>query len=797
MREFIFDSIRIKNFRNIQDETSLDFTPNRLVLIVGPNGAGKTTIAVDALCWVLYGATSKGLRGDSVINKRIGKNTEVHVNWRLNEDLYEVSAYRKHDVHHNKRILKKNGVKISGGEDTGDLSNETLKKISECLMPKEVFLNCLLFSKFLKESFIKMGPSAKQDIIDQVLLLNMWNERYEKAKKYIKLHENTIISQKSIIPTNESNIKSNQEIINLDKRSIITAKARFDENEQARAKEIESLITNIHNLKQQLVNYDSVKAEVERLNEVKISGQNELTQMNNQYRAEIEQLKLTLENEHQLRCAAIQEKYSSSKRQLNESISELNQQLANLNSKRSETLRAIENQAQSARQKASDNRASTLRPIEDEYNSVTSKLVSLDKELNTLFNSNSILVLEIQSEEDDLKKERPKCNSCGQLIQDNESLQKLQAKLQQKKDRNHKERLRLDEIQKEIRALVSREKELGETKTAHINSFNQADEIREQKILNTISKANTDFDNQCSSISQSIPPLREQLGGVDIQISNEINESNKLKDQELKNRSENIKDKYQKLAKDIYAKTKTATEEYQKIESTFNQLNEFKLNLEGQSSRLQSKQQEAVQAKIEYERNIADTESKIKHIEDVNTSLQNNIIRINNDLSIVQRKIDIANFWKEGFSDKGIKSLLLDEAMPILNNKARELSNLIDKIQVRFDNQPITASGETRNKFMVDALNTVDLSELKEFSSGEECMTNIVVLLCLRHLLEEMQDCSFNILLLDEMLDSLDPTNASVAVDMVRQLSGQYCVILISHTLREQIEADETLNLTH
>jgi ABC-type transport system involved in cytochrome bd biosynthesis fused ATPase/permease subunit len=48
---------------------------------------------------------------------------------------------------------------------------------------------------------------------------------------------------------------------------------------------------------------------------------------------------------------------------------------------------------------------------------------------------------------------------------------------------------------------------------------------------------------------------------------------------------------------------------------------------------------------------------------------------------------------------------------------------------------------------------------------------------------------------MDEILDSLDPENSSIAVDIMKTLSKEYCVLLISHTHKDWVDADEILKL--
>ena len=48
-----------------------------------------------------------------------------------------------------------------------------------------------------------------------------------------------------------------------------------------------------------------------------------------------------------------------------------------------------------------------------------------------------------------------------------------------------------------------------------------------------------------------------------------------------------------------------------------------------------------------------------------------------------------------------------------------------------------------------------------------------------------------NIMLLDEILDTLDEENSEIVVNMIKQLSNEHCILLISHTLKSCIVADE------
>jgi DNA repair exonuclease SbcCD ATPase subunit len=81
-----FKRLKINNFLAI-GQVVLELNDLGLVLIQGlnedepsasSNGAGKSTLG-DALSWVLFGKTARGLSADAVVNRTVGKNTLVEL----------------------------------------------------------------------------------------------------------------------------------------------------------------------------------------------------------------------------------------------------------------------------------------------------------------------------------------------------------------------------------------------------------------------------------------------------------------------------------------------------------------------------------------------------------------------------------------------------------------------------------------------------------------------------------------------------------------------------------------------
>jgi DNA repair exonuclease SbcCD ATPase subunit len=183
------------------------------------------------------------------------------------------------------------------------------------------------------------------------------------------------------------------------------------------------------------------------------------------------------------------------------------------------------------------------------------------------------------------------------------------------------------------------------------------------------------------------------------------------------------------------------------------------------------------------------------------TKLKNLKDEIKNVKSIridIAKDLEILEFWKIGYSQNGIPAMLIDESIPFLNNR---VAYYLDKITsgrytVSFDTMSTTKSGEFRDKISVNVLdNKTQANSRVQLSGGQTRMIDIATILTLNDLQSDAQDVSINILLFDEIFDSLDDSNIGYVSNVIRSLTKDRFVSIISHRHIDQIEADESLNL--
>ena len=95
--------LEIQNFLAIGGPTRINLANQGLVLVQGENqddtsaesnGTGKSSIA-DALSWVFYGETARGVSGDEIVNDTIKKNCRVTAIIIDGATTYEITRARK------------------------------------------------------------------------------------------------------------------------------------------------------------------------------------------------------------------------------------------------------------------------------------------------------------------------------------------------------------------------------------------------------------------------------------------------------------------------------------------------------------------------------------------------------------------------------------------------------------------------------------------------------------------------------------------------------------------------------
>lgn len=139
-------------------------------------------------------------------------------------------------------------------------------------------------------------------------------------------------------------------------------------------------------------------------------------------------------------------------------------------------------------------------------------------------------------------------------------------------------------------------------------------------------------------------------------------------------------------------------------------------------------------------------------------------------------------FWQLGFSAKGLRSLMLDSALPFLNAKLEAYTNALTagNIQVEFQTQRELKGGGTREDFHIVVKNKFGSTNYTMNSIGERAKIDIIVGLALQDMAASRSKVPVNVAFFDEVFDGLDDRGIDRAVQVLSQLKRESAFI-ISH----------------
>lgn len=322
MRSVQIQEVGMQNYGLYVEPMVLEFKNDTITLIVGPNGSGKTMM-IDAIPFTFYGITSKGARGDDVVNSTIGKNCKTWVKFLVDDDEYVITRYHKYSKLGNTVILTKNGEDIKKGH------REVLPVIEKLICSQRTFTNTLMFGQKVKDFFTDLTDSERKEIFKQILNLDNYNTYYKMVDNRLKEDRS---KYNSLINENQVNQKLLQEIsqqISL----LQEQKEEFYNKKKAKLDELTNNIIKLTKQKEELKQisqpFKSPEEQESLLSELsELKQKNE--QLNSQYSQkcmELEQRKndklLQLQQEKSQSEKEIQEKFISEERELQEQIKQI------------------------------------------------------------------------------------------------------------------------------------------------------------------------------------------------------------------------------------------------------------------------------------------------------------------------------------------------------------------------------------------------------------------------------------------------------------------------------------------
>lgn len=163
-------------------------------------------------------------------------------------------------------------------------------------------------------------------------------------------------------------------------------------------------------------------------------------------------------------------------------------------------------------------------------------------------------------------------------------------------------------------------------------------------------------------------------------------------------------------------------------------------------------------------------------------------------ISIIKNKTD---FWIEGFGPRGIKSFVFESALPYLTTRTNHYSSYLTGGTVTIDIAPTTvvkSTGSVKEKLTVSAFNKLGANVYSGNSDGERRRIDICILLALQDLISTRASKSWNTLIFDEVMDSLDNTGIEHVIELFRTFENK-SIFIISHNAEIKRLFDTCINV--
>jgi DNA repair exonuclease SbcCD ATPase subunit len=608
---------------------------------------------------------------------------------------------------------------------------EVSAEIDSLLMPQKLFMNTLLFGQKVKTFFTDLTDSEQKDIFRKVLQLDEYDLYYKKTSEKLKEIEGELNRNDVSIEIVEKLIAELDDQYN----QLLDSKRDFEIKKDLQLKQFSANIFKLTaDMKAVL---DLIKNEYQNNLEEEIKNINDIlskaTAEKNAIKKEEESKIKDLKQKCNVKEMELKNKADQSKSSLEKAFAEA----------KSAAVSALNTQESSIQKKISE---------------ISSKLSVSQADSTSKENHLRKIQNEATKIKDSLNKDDIICPLCHQTV-GSSSVVHLKEELKSREIEIEIIKRDLTSASDIVRKLLTEKDSLETTLRVLRNDF--SNEIKE------LEKSHND---KILIVNKKIADVLSQLA----EIVKRDTEKIQVESLDILNNLEKDLNQYANRINELNTKVvekKKAESTVKDIESQINTFNALKDDLE------KSQYDDKVLKKTLETKN--DYGEKIK----INLEKKAELIK----------KIKVLEFWKSGFSMSGIPSMLIDEAIPFMNQRVMfYLEQIGGRYMVSFDTMATTKAGEFRDKISVNVLDTKTKANMrKQLSGGQTRVVDIATILTLRDLQSNIQGVTTNIIMLDEIFDSLDDQNISYVSGLIRQLAKGQSTHIISHRQIDQIDADE------
>ena len=155
-------------------------------------------------------------------------------------------------------------------------------------------------------------------------------------------------------------------------------------------------------------------------------------------------------------------------------------------------------------------------------------------------------------------------------------------------------------------------------------------------------------------------------------------------------------------------------------------------------------------------------------------------------------------FWEKAFSPTGIRSYVLKQVTPVLNERAKHYCKLLSDGEMKIEFSTTTQQKKkVVDKFQIRASFKHGAESWKGVSEGEKARANLVIALALGDLAAYRSHKKLRFRFLDEVFSHVDETGSDAIIRLLKDQREQYgTVFVVTHSPRIQSQFSKTITVT-
>ena len=821
--------LKIHNFKSFEDE-EISFEGLEVVAISGDNGAGKTSI-VDAITWALWGDVGTGLPKDSVIHKH-AKDVNVELDFDLNDNRYRVIRKRTRSGTASFNLYK---IPDKDAPDqTISLTAESMSKTAEALkniihLDYETFTNSSFLRQGHSDEFSSQSSSDQKNILSKVLSLDMFEKYEELAKEkkkdtnaHIKVLEEAIGSAKDAAASLDSvrqQFQDNETLYNEKKELQKQAHAKKTKNDEQLSdlKQAESKYKGLLQIKSTEESHlVTVKKDIENHNK-RIEELNKIVarkdEIEKNYK-EYTDAKAVFEEQNKLRERALElkaendkldTKITTKKQFLEKEITDTESQYTQ-NKSLAAGINALEKEQDELTKKETEFEQTAT--FVEKKNASKTKRIARIAEIDQLITSLESSIAEANDKLAMLShtgEEGAHCPLCDSELghdQLHNVEEKYHAEISEKE-------ARIEELKKEkvtVNELIKTDED--EIDTHKANTEKKRKELEAERItlstkLSEARKANDtwqDLKNKLDGLKSSladgsyiaeetarkeaikaefkslgyIPELWTENG----KKTQSLEPYNKLKFEldtasgEIARQKASLTDK-ESLKGETEEKIKSAEKDITDL--AFDPKKIEAVRAEGQSITSECNAIDKEVSEIEQERGRL--KQQINNIEEQ----QEKVAEQSKQLKQYQTDADIFDQLSKVFGAKGIRALMIEAALPDLNNEANKL---LGKMTDGLMTLEVSAQKENKDKSIAEALNIKIYQngmdrDYASYSGGERFRIDLALRIAMSRLMTNRIGAPMQTLIIDEGFGTQDENGIDKVIYAINSIKNDFKLIMV------------------